>query len=308
MSNDTSASTWRRPNQAETFRAESDAARMESGTTAPGMTSISFRALVLSTVLSVVESAIRGLSSAGPEDPGQGEQGEDHDDQHQRARPGPGDRGLTGVADLLVDEQGRADWGSLSGSVFTESLPKAVRSSGAVSPATRAMPSTTAVMSPVRAAGSTTRITVRHSGAPSANEASRNPPGTSLSISSEVLVTVGSIKTASARPAAMPENPRPSWRTQNVKMNKPATMDGIPLMASTRNRTMRASWPPYSLMYTAVITPRGTDSTVAIATCSRVPIRAWRAPPVVAGSSGPTASRVSLKKLALKASRPFVST
>ena len=54
--------------------------------------------------------------------------------------------------------------------------------------------------------GSTTRE-VFHSGDPSASEASRRPSGTSLSTTSAVRVTVGSISTARDRAAEKPENP-----------------------------------------------------------------------------------------------------
>jgi hypothetical protein len=73
--------------------------------------------------------------------------------------------------------------------------------------------------------------------------------GTSLSISSDERTTIGSISTASARAAANPEKPRWSPSTQNAKMNSPATIDGIPVITSTRNRTADRSRPrPYSTM------------------------------------------------------------
>ena len=56
------------------------------------------------------------------------------------------------------------------------------------------MPRMTAVMMPLRAVGRTTCITVRHCWAPSASADSRNPGSTSLSISSLVRATVGSIR------------------------------------------------------------------------------------------------------------------
>ncbi len=60
-----------------------------------------------------------------------------------------------------------------------------------------------------RAVGSTTRQTVRHSGAPIASEASRKPSGTSRKTTSHVRVTVGSIRIERASAAAKPENPPP---------------------------------------------------------------------------------------------------
>ena len=83
--------------------------------------------------------------------------------------------------------------------------PNAVNSSGAVSPAARATPSNTAVMTPERAVGSTTDHTVRHSDAPRANDASRSPLGTTRSTSSVVRVTRGSRRTNRASAAAKPE-------------------------------------------------------------------------------------------------------
>ena len=67
------------------------------------------------------------------------------------------------------------------------------------------MPRRTAVTTPDRAVGSTTDQTVRHSGAPSAWDASRNPLGTTRSTSSTILVTDGSRMTTRAREAAKPE-------------------------------------------------------------------------------------------------------
>ena len=88
-----------------------------------------------------------------------------------------------------------------------------VKSSGAVSPTTRAMPSTDTVVRPDLAVGRTTFHTVRHWLAPSAYDASRRLLGTSRSITSEVRVTIGSIITARASAAA-----RPSCRVPNVKI------------------------------------------------------------------------------------------
>ena len=80
-------------------------------------------------------------------------------------------------------------------------------SSGAVSPITRARPSTTPVAMPLNAVGRTTLRIVFHFGTPSAYEASRRLSGTSLSISSVERSTIGSIsstrasETANRRPA-----------------------------------------------------------------------------------------------------------
>ena len=59
-------------------------------------------------------------------------------------------------------------------------------------------------------------------------------------------------------------------------MKRPATIDGIALIASTIMRTGRASRPPISLRNTAVAMPSGTESSVAIPTISSVPTIARR--------------------------------
>ena len=97
---------------------------------------------------------------------------------------------------------------------------------------------------------------VFHFGMPSAYAPSRSGAGTSRSISSVDRVMVGSISTDSASAAAKPEySGRPPLKygettsTQNDRMNKPATIDGIPVITSTKNRIVLASRPrPYSTM------------------------------------------------------------
>ena len=73
--------------------------------------------------------------------------------------------------------------------------------------ATRAMPSTTAVVMPVRAVGNTTDHTVRARDDPMARLASRRPSGTRRSTTSTVRVIVGSMIIASARLAMNPLKP-----------------------------------------------------------------------------------------------------
>ena len=51
------------------------------------------------------------------------------------------------------------------------------------------------------------------------------------------------MSTARAIAAARPEKPWSNSRTNIVKMNRPATIDGMPLMASTSTRVTRASRP-----------------------------------------------------------------
>ena len=79
-------------------------------------------------------------------------------------------------------------------------LLDAVKSSGAVSPATRATASMTPVSRPDAAAGRITLQATRHRGAPSPSAASFIWLGTSRSISSAVRTTMGNISTARATP------------------------------------------------------------------------------------------------------------
>ncbi len=81
-----------------------------------------------------------------------------------------------------------------------------MNSSGAVSPAMRASASTTPVMMPGSAAGSTTVNTARARVAPSASAPSRIVPGTSSSSSSVVRAMIGIIMIPSAKPPAMALN------------------------------------------------------------------------------------------------------
>src|SRR5437870_4560948 len=88
------------------------------------------------------------------------------------------------------------------GDVGQNWLLDAVSSSGAVSPATRAMERNTAVMMAGRAAGTVTRTTVCQWLAPRAKLASRRDFGTNLSASSEARMTIGSIITPRANEPA----------------------------------------------------------------------------------------------------------
>jgi hypothetical protein len=86
--------------------------------------------------------------------------------------------------------------------------PNDVNNSGAVSPTARAMPRTTAVVTPLRAVGRTTDQTVRARDAPIARLASRRPSGTRRSTTSIVRVTVGSMIIARASDAMKPLKPK----------------------------------------------------------------------------------------------------
>src|ERR1700685_3610911 len=74
----------------------------------------------------------------------------------------------------------------------------AVSSSGAVSPAARATPSSTPVTIPGSAVGTTMLRITRQRGAPSASADSRNAPGISSSTTSAERITTGSISSESA--------------------------------------------------------------------------------------------------------------
>ena len=80
-----------------------------------------------------------------------------------------------------------------------------VNSSGAVSPATRATPSTAPVISPPIAVGSTMRVTIRQRRRPSASPASFSDPGTSASTSCAERATIGNSTIASASAPAQPD-------------------------------------------------------------------------------------------------------
>ena len=109
-------------------------------------------------------------------------------------------------------------------------------SSGAVSPMTRAMASVTPVTRPAAAVRSTTFTMVSHFGTPSAYAASRSSFGTSLSISSDARTTTGIISTASAtEPTAPIRTPGPKISANSAYANRPATIDGMPVMTSTKN-------------------------------------------------------------------------
>ena len=90
----------------------------------------------------------------------------------------------------------------LSSDVDQKLFPNEVNRSGAVSPAALAIASSTPVIIPLCAVLKTILKVVFHLGIPSASAASRNECGTSLSISSVILVIVGIINTPSANPPA----------------------------------------------------------------------------------------------------------
>jgi hypothetical protein len=87
------------------------------------------------------------------------------------------------------------------------------------------------------------RTTVTHLCTPSAQLPSRRLSGTVFSISSVVLTTVGIMRIVSARE---PANPGKLWcraRIHSARTNNPATIDGSPVMTSTKKSTRRPNLP-----------------------------------------------------------------
>ena len=80
-----------------------------------------------------------------------------------------------------------------------------MKSSGAVSPATRTVASTAPVMRPLRAARMTTPSVTRQRGTPIASPDSRSSLGTRLRMSSVVRAITGSMMNARAMDPAKPE-------------------------------------------------------------------------------------------------------
>src|SRR6056300_1081363 len=120
-----------------------------------------------------------------------------------------------------------------------EVVKPAANNSGAVSPMILAIAMITPVAMPARAVGMTTFTMVSHFGTPSAYEASRSSFGTILSISSVALTTTGVISTAReiapAKPLIALAGPRMIRKREKAK--SPATIDGMPVITSTKKVT-----------------------------------------------------------------------
>src|SRR5713101_6896921 len=110
-------------------------------------------------------------------------------------------------------------------------FPKAVKSSGAVSPATRANASSTAVRIPLYAAGTITVAIVFHLLAPSAIAASRSARGTASKNSSVLRSVIGIIISPSAKPPARVEKCL-NGSTTRLYAKIPITIDGTPFSKS----------------------------------------------------------------------------
>ena len=119
-------------------------------------------------------------------------------------------------------------------------LPRAVKSSGADSPAMRATPKIMPVRIPLLPAGTTTEAIVFHLLAPNARAPSRRDRGTSRRNCSVWRVTMGISITLSATEPAYPEFP---WNgtTINAHARIPTMIDGTPFSRSATYRTMDAN-------------------------------------------------------------------
>ena len=73
-------------------------------------------------------------------------------------------------------------------------------------------------------------------------------------------------------------------------MNRPATIEGSAVIASTTVRTNRANLPPTSVMNTAVPMPSGSVIATAMPSWMSVPTIACRMPPLVERRRGPDAA------------------
>src|SRR3954463_8996497 len=134
---------------------------------------------------------------------------------------------IVGSGDLtkLKTARGRETIGPLVGSALRAAVKPAVSSTGEVSPMPRAVPRMTAVARPERAVGRTTCHTVRQRGAPRASAASVRLPGTRRRTTSDARITIGSIITLIANPAARPDLGMPRPRIQTAYTIRPATID-----------------------------------------------------------------------------------
>ena len=166
-------------------------------------------------------------------------------------------------------------------------LPKAVNSSGAVSPARRASASNTPVRMPENAARISTCNVSFHWGMPSERAASRNVPGTSCNISSVVRTITGRPINASATLPANPENEMlplvmlEIGSTMITYTNKPSTIEGADSRMSLRKRIDAPSLLElaYSARYVPANMPIGAQISSAIRSMIKLPTMALERPP-----------------------------
>src|SRR5260364_359711 len=188
-----------------------------------------------------------------------------------------------------------ANWKIVTGSVaigwrrsaLKKWLDNTVNNSGAVSPEMRATDSKHPVTMPLAAALSAIAPIIFHFGAPSANAASRNASGTSLSIFSVVRTIIGICRIASAIAPAQPLKCL-NGATNSAYTNRPITIDGALSRISLIKRTLSASRlrRPYSARYTLARIPSGALIAVASPVSIRLPAMALTSPPPSAFGGG----------------------
>ena len=153
-----------------------------------------------------------------------------------------------------------------------------VKSSGAVSPATRATAMTTPVRMPPIAVGRMMLTVVRHRVTPSARLASRRLRGTISSTSCVARATIGSIRMARANAPKIALCPRPTTSRPKTKM--PTMIAGTPFRtSSTTRRLTETLGPAYSDMKIATRMLHGIAITIAMPTMSALPTSASAIPP-----------------------------
>src|SRR6202046_141224 len=180
-------------------------------------------------------------------------------------------------------------------------LPKAVKSSGAVSPATRASASNIPVSMPPLAAGSTTVTIVFHLLAPRAIAPSRRLPGTALRNSSVLRTVIGITIIPNATPPANAEKCF-TGNTTSEYAKIPITMEGTPFSRSVVYRTTKENvLPPNSARYTPVSKPTGKPINAANINSFRLPTMAFAIPP----PDSPTGFGSCVKKAQFRDLPPF---
>ena len=198
----------------------------------------------------------------------------------QRSGPGPVDRRSALLLTGFVEDEERQRVLRARERVGVDrlTLPNTVSSSGAVSPVTRATASMTPVMMPGSAVGSTTRWIDPVRGHAERVGRLAQARGTSLSISSRAAHDDrqhqdGQRQRAGEAGCSRSRGPGPRRR----RMNRPATIDGTPVMTSTKKLITRPKRPLRVLDQVDRDQQAERDARCRwrCATCSRVPMIAW---------------------------------
>ena len=164
---------------------------------------------------------------------------------------------------------------------FMKGFPKAVNSSGAVSPAPRATARRVPVTMPLIPAGRMTFRIVPVYDTPRASAASRSVTGMSRRVSSVDRVITGSMIMAMASPPESAEK-WPMGRTIQTYATIPITIDGMPMRVSMDRRATEPSRVlPLSERKMPAVTPRGTETIVPSAMMMNVPTIPFAMPPPV---------------------------